>query len=361
MKILFLGGTGFVGRHMVKAALDCGHHVTLFNRGLTNNDIFPGAERIIGNREGGLDVLKHHRWDAVVDVNGYLPSLVQGASKYLSNNVSKYVFISAGNVYDHQVLEGEVDESAALLKIDNVASKEYWGSDYGRLKVACEKVVQQSFPDRSIILRLGVVAGPYDPTDRVTYWVSRVAQGGDIVIPASPDQKIRVIDARDLAEFTITLLERNLNGVYNTFGGESTWKDWIDACQIVSSSHVNPHWVSDRQFITESIDLQARPFGALPMMPPANKLTYHFHCKKALEAGLVCRSATETASDILSWHQSRNLADAESVLAPYARLRKALDWGERQGELCHWMAGLTMKQEASLLQKWKFLEGKASR
>ena len=351
MKILFLGGTGFVGRHMVSAALNCGHDVTIFTRNKTNSDIFPDVERLVGDRDGGLDTLIGRRWDAVVDVNGYVPRVVRDSLELLRGSVGRYLFVSAGNVCFRAESSGEdfiIDENTPRTISGNPQTEEYWGGDYGALKARCEEAVEEVFPDNSLIFRLGVVAGPFDPTDRVTYWVDRVARGGEVFVPAKPDSPINFIDARDLADFTMLALEKSFSGIFNVAGQPLTWMDWLSACRLGSRSEVKFKWSADVQMIAGHVDLNSRPFGALPMMPGTTKII--FSSEKAVAAGLKYREQRETAADILSWHRGRSLSKDESSESLIHRSRKALDWAH-VGDVRHWMAGLTSEQEMKLLQE----------
>lgn len=351
MKILFLGGTGFVGRHMVAAALAKGHQVTLFNRNNTNTDLFPEAERLEGNRDGNLDALKGHNWDAVVDVNGYLPRLVRDSLTLLQGSVGRYLFISAANACDWEIAKnnGHADEETPRVTMTNPASEEYWGADYGGLKALCELEVEKYFPDGSSILRLGVVAGPHDPTDRVTYWVDRVARGGEILVPALPEDPIRFIDVRDLADFILKVIENRLDGIFHTLGKPLSWQDWLDACQSESGSDVTYRWVNDTNFLAEHIDLQQRPFGTLPMMFEGALEDIDWRCDKAVSAGLKYSDPAATARDILAWHKTRQLHQEES--SEQLALRTALDWDNKDAGN-YWMAGLTVSQESELLVRW---------
>jgi 2'-hydroxyisoflavone reductase len=328
MRILFLGGTQFVGRHMVAAALARGHTVTLFNRGQTNPELFPKAEKLRGDRDGGLDALKGRAWDTVIDVNGYVPRLVRDSAELLRDTVEHYIFVSTGSVYDFSQLKGHDDESAPLETLEDETTEEYAGPAYGGLKVLCERVVEDVFAGRGLSLRLGVVAGPHDPTDRVTYWVTRVARGGQVLAPGAPDRPIQFIDARDLADFTMIAAEKRLAGIYNTIGRSVTWQEWLDACQTASSSDATYTWIDDEDFVRDNIDVRARPYGVIPMAVPAN-LAHLFTMRsvRAEAAGLTYRPLVETARDILAWDRTRPADE------------------ERQ-------AGLTSEQEQTLLQKW---------
>ena len=333
MRILFLGGTQFVGRHMVEAALARGHSVTLFNRGQTNPELFPEAERLTGDRDGNLEALRGRNWDAVVDVNGYIPRLVRDSANLLKDAVSRYVFVSTGSVYDFNRMAPNSDESGPLEKLEDETTEEYRGPAYGGLKVLCEAAVQELYPGKSLILRLGVVAGPHDPTDRVTYWVDRVARGGEVLVPGAPDRRIQFIDARDLGAFAILGIEKGLTGIFNTAGNSVTWMHFLDACQQAAGrSGVAYTWIDDFHFLRENSDPSGRPYGLFPMSLPADLAhIWTVNNNKALDAGLVYRSTLNTARDILAWEATR-LADENRS------------------------AGLPAQQERTLLEKWKSRE-----
>lgn len=310
MKLLFLGGTQFVGRHMVAEALARGHSVTLFNRGKTNAGLFPQAEQIIGDRDGNLNPLRGRRWDAVIDVNGYVPRLVKDSANLLKDAVGQYVFVSTGSVYDLKNIRANEDENGPLTPVEDPDTEDWNGPAYGWLKVLCEQAVEEIYPGRHFTLRLGVVAGPYDPTDRITYWVARVARGGEVLVPGQPESPIQFIDARDLADFTLLGVERGLNGIYNTTGNSIRWGCFLDACQQASRSDAVFTYVDDFDFISSQIDLGAKDFGTVPMsLPPAYRHVRTMNNDKALADGLVYRATLNTARDILAWERTRDSAE----------------------------------------------------
>ncbi len=329
MKLLFIGGTQFVGLHMVQAALERGHEVTLFNRGKTNAHLFPQVEKITGDRDGGLAPLKGRRWDAVIDVNGYVPRLVRDSANVLKDAVQEYIFVSTGSVYDFMKMQANSDESSPLAEVVDPNTEEWNGPAYGYLKVLCEQAVEEIYPGRSLILRLGVVAGPHDPTDRVTYWVARVARGGEVLVPTRPDRRLQFIDARDLASFTLTAAERKLTGIYNTLGRPVTWKDFLAACKSASGSDATFTYVDNDAFIGENIDRAAKEFGALPMViPSALAHLTSMGSARAVREGLTYRPVLETVRDTLAWEQSRPVDEAR-------------------------VAGLDPQVEKEVLAKWK--------
>jgi 2'-hydroxyisoflavone reductase len=354
MRLLFVGGTGFVGRHMVEAALAREHDVTLFNRGKTAGpDLFPAAKRIIGDRDGGLSALDGRAWDAVIDVNGYTVRLVDDSLAYFKDKVDQYVFVSTGSVFDFANIDREYGEDVPLVESHAPDSEEYWGPEYGPLKRVCEDHVAEQFTGRFTTLRLGVVAGPFDPTDRCTYYVARAAEGGEMLVPAKPDDILRFIDARDLANFTMLAIEKRLIGVYNTLGAVITWQTWMDACLKAGGSDTTLVWIDDREWLKANLPRHARLFGALPMMAsPAMSNYAMVNTKKAQTAGLTYRPAFETARDTLAWHKTRDLAQEESTADELTRIRNIFSWGRGTSEKYEWNAGLTRVQETEILGAW---------
>jgi 2'-hydroxyisoflavone reductase len=328
MNILFLGGTRFVGRSLVGEALARGHGVTLFNRGQTNAELFPQAEKLRGDRDGGLEALRGRTWDAVVDVNGYLPRLVRASAELLREAVGQFVFISTGSVYDFERFAAFGGEESALESLADETTEEFHGQAYGGLKVLCERVVGEIFAERGLILRLGVVAGPYDPTDRVTYWVWRAAQGGEMLAAADPERRIQFIDARDLARFALDGIERRLPGTFNLPGNAIRWGNFLDSSwRAAGRPETRVTWVDDMAFLEAQVS-EGRAFGAFPMALPAEEAhIWTMSDARALAEGLVYRSAYNTARDILAWAQTRPVEYA-------------------------WQAGIEKDLERRILEAW---------
>ncbi len=298
MNLLILGGTKFVGRHITSAALMRGHHVTLFNRGQTNADLFPEAEKIRADRVSGLDALHGRTWDAVLDVNGYLPRVVNASAQLLADSVARYVFISTISVYADFTRVGQ-DENAPLAQLQDPNTETINGETYGGLKVLCEQAVQDAFPERALILRPGYVIGPNDHTDRFTSWLRRITRGGEMLAPGNPDAPLQFIDGRDLASFTIDLVERHATGIYNTNGLDVRVSrgECFEKALMVAGTDTTLTWVSEA-FLRE----QKVGEGDLPMYAfaeDAGALTINNH--KAIAAGLHCRPTTETIRDTLLW------------------------------------------------------------
>src|SRR3954465_12228970 len=209
MRILVLGGTQFLGRHVVDAALEHGHELTLFNRGQTRPELFPDVEKLRGDRDGDLAALAGRDFDAVVDTSGYVPRIVEQTIDALGD-VGHYTLVSSISVYAD--VSTPPTESSPLAELEQPT--EEWREAYGELKADCEDVVRERFP-AAFVVRPGLIVGPWDPTGRFTYWPQRFAQGGRVLAPAPPDADAQVIDARDLAAWIVRAAESELAGTYN--------------------------------------------------------------------------------------------------------------------------------------------------
>jgi 2'-hydroxyisoflavone reductase len=246
MKLLILGGTVFLGRHLVQAALARGHEVTLFNRGQHNPNLFPNVEKLRGDRDNNLSSLKDRTWDAVIDTSGYIPRLVQASAQLLKNNVNHYTFISSISAYQGLSLPNQ-DETASVGKLSDETIEEITTETYGPLKALCEEVIKTLFPSRALIIRPGLIVGSHDPTDRFTYWVHRVARGGEVLAPGRPERQIQIIDVRDLAEWTVKMAETQNIGIYNAIGPDYhlTMQHLLNLCKSVSGSDARFCWVDE--------------------------------------------------------------------------------------------------------------------
>ena len=328
--ILVLGGTGFIGPHMVREALRRGHRVTLFNRGRTNNTLFPDLETIKGDRDGGLEGLRGRRWDAVIDNSGYVPRHVRDSARLLSGSAGFYLFISSVSVYAD--FSRPIDERSPVQTLADESIEEVTGSTYGPLKAICERWGRDAFgADRYAVLRPTYICGPGDHTDRFTYWPVRTLRGGEMLWPGQPSAPLQIIDVRDLAIFTIDSVEQRLTGTYNmvTPEGEYTMGGLLEDSQAVSGVTVEPVWVSEA-FIREQ---NAAANGGLPMWHPRQDGMaegLYVSGAAARAAGLHTRPVRETARDLLAWWKT----------LPEARTEKP-------------RAGLTAEREAELLAAWK--------
>ncbi|EKD97809.1 MAG: Isoflavone reductase [uncultured bacterium] len=217
MQILILGGTVFLGRHLVDAALNAGHQVTTFRRGRERADLPEGVATIIGDRRGDHAELRYGQWDAVVDCSGYFPAHVASAAKALSSHVGQYIFISSVLQYADLSKPGirEDDPSAQGNFIFPPPLNEL---TYGPLKAMCEQEVLQVFPGRATILRPGYLVGPRDRSERFPTWVRRASMGGVMLVPGSGNRAWQFIDVRDLAAWIISIIERRTTGIFNVTG-----------------------------------------------------------------------------------------------------------------------------------------------
>jgi 2'-hydroxyisoflavone reductase len=307
MNILVIGGTRFVGRHLVAAALQRNHQLTLFNRG-NQADIFPDVRLIRGDRNNTDDLLKLQgkSWDAVIDTCAYLPRQVESLLEVLSPGTNHYTLISTISVYKEQTLAFQ-DESAELASLPDEQVETVTAETYGGLKVRCEAVAERLMSGRLLIVRPGLVVGPFDPTDRFSYWPYRVARGGEVLAPSSPEKPIQYIDARDLADWTIASLEQGVTGVYNlvTSPDQFSFADLLTTCKAVSHSDASFTWVSEA-FLAEH---QVAAWSDLPLWIAGDAENFlRVSNQKALAAGLQIRSLEDTVKDTLIWLQSRTEA-----------------------------------------------------
>ena len=305
MNILIIGGTRFLGRHLVEAARARGHHVTLFNRGKSNPDLFPQVETILGDREHDIDKLSGRAWDAVIDTCGYVPRIVRLSAAGLAGSVGRYIFISSISVFASFGKIG-MDESDPVGKLEDESVEEITGETYGPLKALCEKTVQEIYGDRALIIRPGLIVGPNDPTDRFTYWPVRVARGGDVLAPEKPEVPVQIIDVRDLAEFTIQLIEENASGVYNATGPdyELTFGRMLETSKQVSGSNANFKWASV-EFLNQN---NVAPWSDIPVWVPdtAEDAGFsRFDLSRAIRAGLKFRALHDTVRDTIEWANTR--------------------------------------------------------
>lgn len=305
MDILIIGGSNFVGYHVSDAVLERGYNLTLFNRGQSNPNVFPQAEKIIGDREGDLAVLKGRQWDAVVDTCGYLPRIVRKSAEMLKDSVGYYHFVSSIGVYpETEYGRAFIDENTPLATIADPTSEEMTLESYGALKVLCENAVQERYPNNFSVARPGLIVGPHDFTDRLNYWAKRVAKGGPMLAPGKPDTAFQAIDARDLANFILTLIENQTTGIYNAVGpaAPTTWASMLETCKTVTGSDAEFVWLPD-EFLQENV---AHPSFEIPLWRPVemtgiNRVRYDH----AVAVGLKLRPLADTVRDTLTWDATR--------------------------------------------------------
>ncbi len=230
MRVLVLGGTRFIGRHIVEDLLAAGHGVSILARGVSPDELPAQVERLRGDRDtgaAGLAALSGRSWDACVDVSGYTPRHVRPSAELLCESVKRYVFVSAVRVYgdpeDRPVRESHPRVPPAGERVTEINDE-----TYGPLKVACENIVEEVYADRCALLRPQVVVGPHDPTGRYSYWVRRALRGGSMLAPGDGSDHVQVIDVRDVARFTRTLIENDLGRAFNLAGPRLTWAEFLD-------------------------------------------------------------------------------------------------------------------------------------
>lgn len=327
MDILIIGGTRFLGRHIVERALSRGHNVTMFNRGKGNPDLFPEVERIIGDRAEGLSGIEGRKWDAVVDTCGYFPRIVKMSVDALQSKVAQYVFISTISVYADA--EGEIDESSPVNKIEDGTVEEIRGDTYGALKALCENVVKEGFPEGALIIRPGLIVGPNDPTDRFTYWPLRMARGGDVLVPDRKEQPCQIIDVRDLADWTVDMVEKQATGTFNGTGPQEPYTigEVIEKCHSVAGEGSKLVWV-DPQFLAEK---EVEPWSDLPFVLPydgSGDFMSRVDVSRAVAEGLTFTSLEDT-------------------------IRATMEWARQEGLGEELKAGLAPDRERELLNAWK--------
>lgn len=322
MKLLILGGTRFVGRHLVTAALARRHEVTLFNRGKHQSTALANVETIYGDRNSDLAKLQGRRWDAVVDTCGYLPRAVRASAEILSDAVERYVFISSLSVYADKSVYG-IDETAAVATLTSEqlakanaidssgqTSAVTYGGMYDGLKALSERAVEEAVPNRALIIRPGLIVGPDDYTDRFTYWVERVARGGEVLAPGRPDRYLQFIDVRDLSEWIVRMIERKATGVYNAnrLPQSLTMEGVLKECRTVSRSDASFTWVSEDFLLQEKV----AAWSEMPLWMPEDGAP-HFkgfmfiNCDKAVGSGLSFRPLKDTIKDTLGWRETNQL------------------------------------------------------
>jgi 2'-hydroxyisoflavone reductase len=335
LRILILGGTGFTGPYQVRYALSRGHKITTFNRGKTHPGELPKeVEQLIGDRNGQLDGLKGRKWDVAIDNPTTLPAWVRDAAEMLKGNVERYVFISTISVYA-DTSKG-ADEMAPLAKYEGAdpyketleAMKASGYKTYGPLKALSEKEAEKWFPGKTLIVRPGLIVGPRDETDRFTYWPVRIDRGGEVLAPGTSTDPVQFIDARDLAEWTIRMVENRETGTYNATGPAKPLAigEMLDQIKGAFSSDATFTWVT-ADFLEKQ---KVEAWSDMPVWTGEESVMARTNITRALAQGLTFRPLAETARDTLAWFKSQPQ--------------------DRQSKL---RAGLTPEREAAVLAAWK--------
>ena len=310
LNLLILGGTSFIGPHIVDACLARGHTMTLFNRGKTNPQLFPELEKLKGDRDptkgDGLKALAGRSFDGVIDTSGFFPRMVRASAELLADSVRHYVFISSISVYSDNSIP-DMDESGPLATMEDPTLEEMGKGYqyYGALKALCEQAAEDTMPGRVANIRPGLIVGPRDNAPRFTYWPVRVERGGEVLSPGSPDDPVQYIDGRDLAEFVIKTLEDGTTGFFNATGPNSPTNiaELLYGCKAVTGGDARFTWV-DAGFLEEQ---GVSPWSNLPVWVPAEGDFSGFHrsnIDKAIAAGLRSRPLAETVRDTLDWYHA---------------------------------------------------------
>ena len=341
LKILILGGTGFIGSFQVRYALSRGHEVTVFNRGKSHPGKLPQAvKQLIGDRNGQLDALKGREWDVVIDNPTTLPVWVRDAAQILKGQVERYVFISTISVYSDKS-QPDMDESGPLQKYEGADAMSETPETllasnrrlYGPLKVMSEREVEKWFSGQALIIRPGLIVGPGDETDRFTYWPVRVARGGEVLAPGEASDPVQFIDARDLAEWTIRMVEQGTTGIYNATGPKQkfTIGEMLDGIRQVTKSDARFTWVKAEFLAAQKI----WAWSDMPVWMPAQGEIAGFcqiSIQKALGKGLTFRSFSDTTEATLEWIREQPSGRQEQLKAGIKAEREAevlAAWHER--------------------------------
>ncbi len=331
-KILILGGTGFLGPATIEIAQARGHQVTLFNRGKTRPNLFPGVEKLHGDRDPkkgeGLKALETGTWDAVIDNSAYYPRLVTASASLLAPRVKQYLIISSISAYQEPNPENGT-EDAPLAGLTDPTVEDIGEGNYGGLKALCEQAAQKALPDRTAVIRPGYIVGPDDPTGRFTYWPVRFDRGGEIAVPGAPTDPVQIIDVRDLAAWLVLMVERGTTGVFNACGPEKrlAWGTLVAACRSAGNPGSKPVWIP-ADFVAQQKDLE------FPIWAAYQGETKGFHTwrnDRAVKAGLRFRPAEQTAKDTLAWFKTQ----------------EKMEKGRNK------LAGPSAAQEAKLIAAWR--------
>ncbi len=353
MNLLVLGGTVFLGRHVVRAAHDRGDRVTVFHRGLHPLDAEARGsgplDEVHGDRRRDLARLDGRRWDVVIDTSGYVPSEVAHAADTLGLRCGEYVFVSSVSVYG-DFSHTNLTEDAPVLPLSDAERAEGEALDredpqqmprfhalYGALKGACERELQRRLPKRALIVRPGLIVGPHDPTDRFTYWVERGARGGEALAPGRPERPVQFVDARDLAVWMLRLAASGHTGTLNATGPDYplAMGTVLEACRAAGGAGTRFEWCDEAFLLDEGVG----PWMELPLWLPEREAStrgmMQMNCGRAIESGLTFRPLETTVCETLAWAAAR---------PP----------GERR-------AGLAAARERELLERWREARAKAVR
>jgi 2'-hydroxyisoflavone reductase len=309
MRILVLGGTRFLGRAIVDAALGRGDTVTLFNRGRTNPGLFPGVETVIGDRTADLSPLEGREWDAVIDVACYEPDVARLSAKAFAERAGRYVFVSTVSVYASQrTREAQLEDAPVGELREGMTTLE---QTYGPKKAICEAIVRDAYGERALIARPGLIVGPHDPTDRFAYWPRRIARGGRVLAPGDPADLTQFIDVRDLASWLADACHAGRGGVYNLTGTPVPFGILLGLCTTATYSGAELTWIPSDRLVAAGVN----PGMGIPLWvaEPGYEAFNDVDSSRAVAAGLTCRPVTATIRDTLAWDLARGGPEQEGL------------------------------------------------
>jgi 2'-hydroxyisoflavone reductase len=339
LRILILGGTAFTGPFQIKYALDRGHRITIFNRGRTQPtvlpEVFDRVEKLIGDRDNDLEALKGREWDAVIDNSSSIPRWTRQTAELTRDSAEAYLFTSSLSVYSDNSKIG-INEDDPVAQLEDPTVEEITGATYGGLKALCEEETRNAFPNGAIIVRPGLIVGPGDRSDRWTYWPVRLARGGEVMAPGTPDDPTQHIDARDLAEFQIHLIEQRKPATFSAVGplSQLTMAGLLYGIRaVISNTEISFTWV-DADFLSEH---EVRAWSEMTSwVPPRGEMAgfSSFANTRAVAAGLKFRPLALTAKDTLDWWATlpeERTASPRAGLAPDKEKRVLEAWHARHG------------------------------
>jgi 2'-hydroxyisoflavone reductase len=299
MKLLVIGGTRFLGRHFVEAALAAGHDLTLLNRGRSNASLFADVEQRRADRNGDLAVLDHGHWDAVLDFCAYVPRHVSSLTRKLGARVERYLLVSSVSAYASLARPGP-DEDAPVAVLSDPGTETVDGDTYGGLKALCEQTLHTAWPGRALVARPGLIVGPWDPTGRFTWWVRRIAAGGDVLAPGDPTGRVQFIDARDAAAWLLRQTESKATGTFNLAGPARpvSLGDLLETTRQTLRPAARLHWASEDFLLAEGV----QPWSQMPLwVPQAEAGLNEVDIGRALQSGLVTRPVAQIVADTAAW------------------------------------------------------------
>ncbi|OZI10284.1 NAD-dependent dehydratase [Bacillaceae bacterium SAS-127] len=327
MKVLILGGTRFLGRAFVEEALKRGHEITLFNRG-TNKEAFPEVEQLTGDRDGDISQLENRSWDIVMDTCGFSPHQIKKIAAVLGEKIEQYTYISSISVYKdwipYNITEDYHQQSILQEQLRDVEEGEVSPYEhYGALKVLCEAEAEKHWPERVLNVRAGHIVGPFDYTDRLPYWIQRVAQGGKVLVPGRRDRPIQIIDVKDIATWVFHMAENRQSGTFNvTYPcDELTMEELLNTCKKVTNSDAEFVWVEE-QFV---LDHKIQPWTEMPLWIPEHfplegetepwNGSFSINIEKAVNSGLTLRPIEDTVHDVYQWEKIRQDSERKTGIS----------------------------------------------